>query len=263
MADAFGQARTVFVAPSDQPWSQPFRLWRDAAKTQPYAISAVGGKLQWPGGTSQVDLAPTLTANVITPALTAETLASMRSGTWWGEVQFLLDGTTAGQLRFDLKVQPGYGSGLGAAQSLGMTCDLIVIDGAVDVFMLDAGPIGPPGAGAVLQRTAALDLSGQRVVKDAGSGQAAYADPSTPGDAALVLGVTTTAALQGFPTLIQCIGDMVDPAWSWTPGLPLYCGAAGQLTQTPPTSGWLMRVGVAVLPTQIVIGLDEPTILAS
>ena len=145
MADAFGQARTTFVAPNDQPWSQPFRLWRDAAKTQPYAVLAVGGKLQWPGGTSQVDLAPTLTANVITPALTAETLASMRSGTWWGELQFLLDGTTAGQLRFDLKVQPGYGSGLGATQSLGMTCDVVVIDGAADVFMLDAGPIGPTG----------------------------------------------------------------------------------------------------------------------
>ncbi len=249
-------ARPAFVAPNDQPWAQTISIWRDAARTLPAVLTGAGGWLQWPGGSTKIALEASCAGGVLALDLPLDVLSTLRTGTWWGEAQFEVDGLSVGSARFDLQVSAGFGTGLGAPQSLGQSAALSLCGDGMDIILLDQGPSGPPGAGSALQRRSAEALSGQRVVKDVGGGLCDYASPSQPADAALVLGLTTTAAPSGEIVQVQCQGDMTDGAWSWTPDLPLFVGPQGQLTQTPPTSGWLMRVGVAVSPTAIVIGLQ-------
>ncbi len=138
---AFGQARTAFVAPNDQPWSQPFRFWLDEARTQPLTLTGAGGWLQWPGGSARVVLDAPVSGNVATLALAQADIAALRLGTWWGELQFETGGDTVGSLRFDLKIAAGSGTGLGATKAMCATQDVIICDtGPIDVVLLPVGP---------------------------------------------------------------------------------------------------------------------------
>lgn len=59
-------------------------------------------------------------------------------------------------------------------------------------------------------------------------------------------------------------GPLVEPSWGWTPGLPVFCGPDGVLTQIVPTSGlWLRQVGAAVSATEITVDLRPPVYLAA
>ena len=139
---AFGQARTAFVAPNDQPWSQPFRIWLDEARTQPLSLTAAGGWLQWPGGSAKVDAGLSRYPEMSLPSAWRNLIiAALRVGTWWGELQFETGGDTVGSLRFDLKIAAGSGTGLGATKSMCATLDVVVCDtGPVDVVLLPVGP---------------------------------------------------------------------------------------------------------------------------
>ncbi|WP_314407320.1 hypothetical protein [Pseudomonas kuykendallii] len=77
----------------------------------------------------------------------------------------------------------------------------------------------------------------------------------------LAAGITLTAAAQGAPINLQLSGPLDDSAWSWTLG-PVWLGAEGALTQTPPAEGFLLYVGAAVSPTRIIINIDQPIELA-
>jgi hypothetical protein len=116
------------------------------------------------------------------------------------------------------------------------------------------GPQGPPGsAGAqTLTITAAQNLSGHRMVVATPSG-AVYADPTNPAHADALLGLTTGAALSGDQVTVLAAGEMVEPSWSWTPGLPLYVTSSGLLSHTPPSTGWVQIVALAVTPTSILL----------
>lgn len=72
-----------------------------------------------------------------------------------------------------------------------------------------------------------------------------------------VLGVTATAGALGAPVNVQRLGVMTDTAWSWTPG-PVWCGAGGQLTQTPPVGGYDLQIGAATDATTIILNIQEP-----
>jgi hypothetical protein len=56
---------------------------------------------------------------------------------------------------------------------------------------------------------------------------------------------------------------MTEPSWDWTPGLPLYVGPDGILVQSPPASGFIREIGLAVSPTSIVIRHMVPITLAT
>ncbi len=116
------------------------------------------------------------------------------------------------------------------------------------------GPPGPSGAAGVQTLTlpASHDLSGHRAVVATAAG-AAYADPGDPSYQDAVIGITTGAALAGETVSIQAAGEMVEPSWSWTPGQPIFVGASGALTQSPPANGWVQIVALAVTATRILI----------
>jgi len=116
------------------------------------------------------------------------------------------------------------------------------------------GPQGPPGsAGAqTLSITAAQNLSGHRMVVATSAG-AVYADPTNPAHADALLGITIGAALSGDQVTVLVAGEMIEPSWSWTPGLPLYVTTSGLLSHTPPSTGWVQIAALAVTPTRILL----------
>jgi hypothetical protein len=104
-------------------------------------------------------------------------------------------------------------------------------------------------------------LSGHRVVKMEASGKVGYADSASVSDAGQVLGVTLNAALPGDVVNVQVTGELTESSWTWVPGLPVYLGTAGTLTQTLPVAGFQLVVGIAVAPDKLVIGIKQAIIL--
>lgn len=91
-----------------------------------------------------------------------------------------------------------------------------------------AAPIGSP-------RAVGLDALGMVVAWSA-------AAPPTPQP----IGVTETSASGvGDPVTVVLAGRLVATGAGWTPGLPLFAGSGGLLTQAPPATGHLAVVGVA------------------
>lgn len=117
------------------------------------------------------------------------------------------------------------------------------------------GPRGDPGGG--VQRVASEAVGGHRVVRGLASGEVALASASDASHVATLLGVTTGAAAAGGTLSITLIGDIEEGSWNWSPG-PVYLGESGVLTQTAPTTGHLVQVGVSDKPTRLSVRLQPP-----
>jgi hypothetical protein len=114
--------------------------------------------------------------------------------------------------------------------------------------------------GGGFTRTAAATLSGHRVVKVDDAGLADYA-ANTVDDAQSVIGLTTGAVTSGGLATIQSSGLMTEPSWSWVPNNPVYLGSNGTLTQTTPTSGVVLVIGVPLSATELFIDIKTPIAL--
>lgn len=111
-----------------------------------------------------------------------------------------------------------------------------------------------------IQRPAAAALSSLRAVSIGTDGKVAYPDRTVADDALRFLGVLlTSASAADEQVTIRRQGRITEGAWSWTPG-PVWVGDSGQLTQTPPPTGWILQVGMAINETTIDID-PEPVIL--
>lgn len=104
------------------------------------------------------------------------------------------------------------------------------------------GKVGPAGDAPVM--IAAITLSGHRALAADSSGEAIYADASDL-TAQAVQGIGTNAAVAGETVYLAKSGPLVWPPADLTPGLPVFLGAVGALTHTPPDSGWVRQMGVA------------------
>lgn len=113
------------------------------------------------------------------------------------------------------------------------------------------GVIGPRGAqgpsGNQVTVTAQEALGGHRAVTADGY----HATPSLLDKLA---GISTGAASLGDTANLQRSGLMTEPSWTWTPDAPVFVGAAGVLTQTPP-SGTARRIAWAISATEINVDL--------
>lgn len=114
------------------------------------------------------------------------------------------------------------------------------------------GPTGPAGA-AVIQYPAALAVSGHVAVFLDEQGRCSPADCRTPIHHA-VAGLTAHAAIEADLVEILDRGPLEHLGWTFTPGLPVFLGLAGAITQVLPPSAVFSKVlGVAVTPTRITL----------
>ncbi len=118
------------------------------------------------------------------------------------------------------------------------------------------GPPGRDGAEQILTVTAASALSGHRVVTIYG-GQADYPDLAT--DYNTRLGITTHAAAQGAEIAVILSGPLTEPSWNWVEG-PVWAGPNGTLTQTPPPTGPMIRLGNSLGPQVLAVSIQPPIV---
>lgn len=117
------------------------------------------------------------------------------------------------------------------------------------------------GSADYIEQIADGALGGHRVVKPTTSGKVGYADKATTAHAPVVLGITQGAAVDGDLIKVQYDGKMTESSWTWTVNVPIYCGASGVLTETVPTSGFVIQVGTSLSPTSILVNVRQPVVL--
>lgn len=135
-----------------------------------------------------------------------------------------------------------------------LTQDAPVLRLAGVMTLLAAGS----GATTGIDREASAEqmIPGHRAVSFDGSGGAWLAEPGSS-EFAGIGGVSSGAATSGALATVRLQGVLEEPSWNWSEG-PIWVGAEGALTQVLPTSGYLVRAGIALAPT--VIHVDPLTI---
>lgn len=118
------------------------------------------------------------------------------------------------------------------------------------------GPIGPAGGAAFIRQTSA-PLSALLIVWEDEQGVVRPLDCNDEDHIDLMCGITLTAASGPGSVSVQCLGPVDDDNWNWSPGR-VYLGANGSLTQTPPSGGFDVLVGVAVSATRVLLSLTDP-----
>ena len=122
------------------------------------------------------------------------------------------------------------------------------------------GPIGPAGGTTIITRTTVAPIGGHRVVIQEAAGTVSYADHTDPAHADMALGLTIEAADAGDEIQILVGGETIEPSWAWDVTRPIYLGANGLMTQTPPTTGFLQQVAIPLAADRI-YWLPQPAVL--
>lgn len=128
------------------------------------------------------------------------------------------------------------------------------------------GPKGEKGApgGTEIERPAAINLSGHRMVMLDGQGGATYASSTEQTHANRIVGMTTHAAVAGANVALAVYGEITEPSWNWDADKPVYLGADGFLTQTPPVAPeakFSVVVGFPISATTLFINIGIPITL--
>lgn len=124
--------------------------------------------------------------------------------------------------------------------------------------------VGPPGSSGSsvtdLNVVAGDAVGGHRVVVPTATGWV-HADRDVAAHAHGALGLSLGAATSGATVVVRTAGEIVEPSWSWSVGLPVFVGDAGVPTQVAPASGWCRVVGVATSATSLVVCPQSPIVL--
>ncbi len=103
-----------------------------------------------------------------------------------------------------------------------------------------------------------VELDPYRVVANTGAGLV-YADKNTQWEN--VIGLTLAGTVSGQMARVQSYGIIGQPTvWTFVPGL-VYLGNNGTVTQTIPTTGALVVIGMVTSATHFLIRIEQPIIL--
>jgi hypothetical protein len=112
------------------------------------------------------------------------------------------------------------------------------------------------GSGVGFNLVAAEDLVAFAAVTITGRN----ANSSNLAHYAKIIGISMAAIASGFAGPVRDMGEITNPAWTWTAGDMIYLNGAS-LSKIPPTIGFSQRLGLAKGPTIIVVELGEPVLL--
>lgn len=120
------------------------------------------------------------------------------------------------------------------------------------------GPIGASDSNMV--GFTAYAMSGHRVVYMNEAGLFEYASNDVLGHRSRALGLTTSAAMSGSQETVLTFGRITEPSWNWTLEQPVFLGANGYLTQTPPDAPALFQrvVGLPVDAQTLFVSIQSP-----
>lgn len=148
-----------------------------------------------------------------------------------------------------------------------MTTTVVVNNAATPttVVIRTAGTQGIQGAQGASAGTITMladgAISGHRLVKTTTSGKVGYASSVDMASANTILGMTLNAAADGDTLTVIQSGKVIEPSWTFTPDTHLFCGVDGTLTQTQPATGFSLVVGIAISPTEVLLGIKQPIVI--
>jgi hypothetical protein len=125
-----------------------------------------------------------------------------------------------------------------------------------------AGGILVAGDARFITATAGEILGGNRVVRIADDGTIYYASCAEITHRSRIVGITRGALALAASGDVQTYGLMIEPGWTWTIGSPIYLTTNGNLTQTPPSSVFLIEVGYPMSATSMFIRIGDAVVLA-
>ncbi len=137
------------------------------------------------------------------------------------------------------------------------------------ISVAEQGPQGPRGlrgeagasGGSSFDAPAAVAIGGHRIVLIDTSGKANYASNDTAAHRGRAIGLTLGAAEADESAFMKNFGEVTEPSWNWTAGLPVFLGTNGTLTQEIPVSPgakFLMVVGFPISSTSMFLNFSEP-----
>ena len=102
---------------------------------------------------------------------------------------------------------------------------------------------------------AAVAIGAYRAVAFRADGRLEPANHDNPAHLGRVAGITAASAAAGESAKARVSGILSFNGWNWSPGRPVYVGAGGGLTQTPPATGFVQQIGVAAGADALLVGL--------
>lgn len=129
------------------------------------------------------------------------------------------------------------------------------IEDQTDLMELLATPID--------EKTAGETIHGSRAIRIGSDGKAYHPSSANTSHAEGIVGLSKDAASSGDIVEIVEEGVLTEPSWAWNPGSLIYLnGTGGQLSETPPTSGFCRSIAVALTATSVRMQLGDTTVLA-
>lgn len=139
--------------------------------------------------------------------------------------------------------------------------------GSDQVEILEVGMQGISGAATSTEKIekAGENISAMKVVYINPSDEKVYKASNLDNNSRDTLyGITTTAAATNAAIKVKTFGEVENSGWNWnTSGNKnLFVGTDGNLTQTPPVSGYSARIGFVKSATKIWFDFTDVVILA-
>lgn len=115
----------------------------------------------------------------------------------------------------------------------------------------------------VLVLESAENISSYMAVAVDNTGKAVKASADNFDHSQVILGLARQSVLTGEMLKIVQEGPVINNSWSWTPGLPIYLGLAGALTQSRDIGLFQIQLGVAISATKIELEMKDSIIFAT
>lgn len=119
------------------------------------------------------------------------------------------------------------------------------------------GPQGPPGnaVGQILNIPAGEVLSQYRVVYASG-GKAYHADNTTFNTDDKIIGLVYNDAVLNEMSDVFIAGAIINNNWNFSDGR-VFLSTEGQVTQTLPSTGFQIQIGIAVMSNTMILDIDR------
>ena len=105
-------------------------------------------------------------------------------------------------------------------------------------------------------------IAAQKFIAIDSSGQFVLANQTDVSQMNKIIGITKAIANPGESVSFIGYGEAVNPLWNFVAGEPVFLGVNGNVTQTPPVTGFIMIVGFATATTKLFVNMQTPIDLA-
>jgi len=118
--------------------------------------------------------------------------------------------------------------------------------------------IGGGTSSDVKIKTAAEAIGGQRFVIVNTDDELEYADCDILSHGHRIYGISQNAGAAGDLITVLLRGEIENTGWAFDIEKPVFLGSSGLVTQTPPTSGFVLNVGYALASTILDVRIQLP-----